>query len=110
MSSCDFAETFYINIKIIYSHSVIITYFILFYSWKSCYCGHNKRQFLLNKAGGNTLKKKCQTKLIPNKNNKEVFVLIQRAINWLNTNSYNTKIVKWETKNWGEIPADFGRK
>ena len=55
-------------------------------------------------------KKKCKTKLIPNKNNKEVFVLIQRAINWLNTNSYNTKIVKWETKKWGEIPADFGRK
>ena len=55
-------------------------------------------------------KKKCQTKLIPNKDNKEVFVLIHRAINWLNTNSYNTKIVKWETKNWGEIPADFGRK
>ena len=55
-------------------------------------------------------KKKCKTKLVPNKNNKEVFILIQRAINWLNTNSYNTKIVKWETKKWGEIPADFGRK
>ncbi|KAB4191718.1 ribonuclease H, partial [Bacteroides uniformis] len=21
-----------------------------------------------------------------------------------------TRILKWETKQWGEIPADFGRK
>ncbi len=55
-------------------------------------------------------KKKCQTKLVKNKNNKEVFDLIKRAIEWLSNNSYNTKIVKWETKHWGEIPADFGRK
>ena len=30
--------------------------------------------------------------------------------NWLKNNPYSTKIVKWETKAWGEIPADFGRK
>ncbi len=30
--------------------------------------------------------------------------------NWLRENNYETKIVKWETKAWGEIPADFGRK
>ncbi|KAA4075898.1 ribonuclease H, partial [Bacteroides ovatus] len=23
---------------------------------------------------------------------------------------YTTRILKWETKEWGEIPADFGRK
>ena len=55
-------------------------------------------------------KKKCQTKLKPNKNNKEIFILIERAINWLKSNSYETQILKWETKKWGEIPADFGRK
>ena len=55
-------------------------------------------------------KKKCQTKLKPDKNNKEVFILIERAINWLKSNSYETQILKWETKKWGEIPADFGRK
>ena len=55
-------------------------------------------------------KKKCQTKLKPNNNNKEVFILIERAINWLKSNSYETHIVKWDTKKWGEIPADFGRK
>ena len=55
-------------------------------------------------------KKKCQTKLKPNKNNKEIFILIGRAIKWLKSNSYETQILKWETKKWGEIPADFGRK
>jgi len=32
------------------------------------------------------------------------------AIEWLNNNTYTSTIVKWETKAWGEIPADFGRK
>jgi len=39
-----------------------------------------------------------------------VFELVKRAEHWLKTNSYNTPVVKWETKAWGEIPADFGRK
>ena len=55
-------------------------------------------------------KKKCNTKLKPNKQNTELFILIERATNWLKTNTYQTVIVKWETKAWGEIPADFGRK
>jgi ribonuclease HI len=42
--------------------------------------------------------------------NKKIFDLILRAENWLKTNSYKTTIIKWETKVWGEIPADFGRK
>jgi ribonuclease HI len=42
--------------------------------------------------------------------NKNLFELIERAVNWLNNNQYTTVIVKWETKAWGEIPADFGRK
>ncbi len=55
-------------------------------------------------------KKKCNTKLERNKKNKSVFDLIDRAIDWLKNNTYTTVIVKWETKAWGEIPADFGRK
>ncbi|WOD44814.1 ribonuclease H family protein [Hwangdonia lutea] len=55
-------------------------------------------------------KKKCNTKLPRNEKNKTLFELVDRAIDWLNTNSYKTVIVKWETKAWGEIPADFGRK
>ena len=55
-------------------------------------------------------KKRCQTKLVKSKENEEVFALINRAILWLKENKYSAIIKKWETKNWGEIPADFGRK
>jgi ribonuclease HI len=55
-------------------------------------------------------KKKCNTKLQRNAKNKKLFELVDRAVKWLQANSYTTTIVKWETKAWGEIPADFGRK
>ena len=55
-------------------------------------------------------KKTCNTKLERNNKNKALFELVDRAIDWLKNNSYSTVIVKWETKAWGEIPADFGRK
>ncbi len=61
-------------------------------------------------AMGWVRKKACKTKLKPNTKNNEVFELIKRAETWLKENSYSTPIVKWETKAWGEIPADFGRK
>lgn len=54
--------------------------------------------------------KKCKTKLKRNTKNEKLFGLIQRAEDWLKQNTYSTPILKWETKNWGEIPADFGRK
>jgi ribonuclease HI len=55
-------------------------------------------------------KKACNTKLERNEKNKPVFDLVERALIWLKENPYSTTIVKWETKAWGEIPADFGRK
>ncbi|MBZ9627116.1 ribonuclease H family protein [Psychroflexus sp. CAK57W] len=54
--------------------------------------------------------KKCKTKLAKNSRNEELFELIKRAEIWLKKNSFKTPILKWETKAWGEIPADFGRK
>lgn len=51
--------------------------------------------------------KKCFTKKDPS---PEVKNLIDRAEHWLKNNTYKNKILKWETKAWGEIPADFGRK
>ena len=54
--------------------------------------------------------KKCRTKLARTEQNIEVFNLIARAERWLEDNHYTTKIIKWDTPNWGEIPADFGRK
>jgi ribonuclease HI len=39
-----------------------------------------------------------------------LFGLIDRAIKWLKENDYSNEILKWESKAWGENPADFGRK
>ena len=55
-------------------------------------------------------RKKINTKLARNSYNDKLFQLIDRALIWLNNNNYPNKILKWETKYWGEIPADFGRK
>ena len=54
--------------------------------------------------------KKCKTKLPRNAQTEALFQLIERAEKWLRENTYTTPILKWETKSWGEIPADFGRK
>ncbi|MCI1681415.1 MAG: ribonuclease H family protein [Bacteroides sp.] len=54
--------------------------------------------------------KKCKTKLPRESKTEELFKLIERAEKWLKENTYSTKVLKWETKQWGEIPADFGRK
>ena len=54
--------------------------------------------------------KKCKTKLPRTQETEDLFIVIERAEKWLNENKYTTRIIKWETKKWGEIPADFGRK
>ena len=61
-------------------------------------------------AMGWVKKGKCGTKLKKGPKNAGLFELIARAEAWLANNSYITPIVKWETKAWGEIPADYGRK
>ena len=55
-------------------------------------------------------KKKCNTKLERTGRNDQIFELIERAENWLKKNTWKNPVYKWETKVWGEIPADFGRK
>ncbi len=54
--------------------------------------------------------KKCKTKLPRTPETEYLFEIIERAEKWLRENTYKTRILKWETKEWGEIPADFGRK
>jgi ribonuclease HI len=55
-------------------------------------------------------KKKANTKVVASAHNTILFDLIQRAESWLQSNSWENKIIKWNTEVWGEIPADFGRK
>ncbi len=54
--------------------------------------------------------KKARTKVSPSAVNKKLFDLIKRAEIWLQNNTWQNKLLKWETEAWGEIPADYGRK
>ncbi len=54
--------------------------------------------------------KKCKTQLERGPKTEKLFQLIERAEKWLNENKVDVPLHKWETENWGEIPADFGRK
>jgi ribonuclease HI len=55
--------------------------------------------------------KKCKTEQAKTPRNQDVFDLIARAEKWLQENEYSSiPVLKWDTENWGEIPADFGRK
>ncbi|HTJ12733.1 MAG TPA: ribonuclease H family protein [Dinghuibacter sp.] len=61
-------------------------------------------------AIGWVAQKKANTKLERTHRNAELFDVLHRAEQWLKDNSYRNPILKWETKAWGENPADFGRK
>jgi ribonuclease HI len=54
--------------------------------------------------------KKAKTKLAVTSKNTILFEMIEKAENWLKANPIKNTILKWETEDWGEIPADFGRK
>ena len=56
-------------------------------------------------------RKQCRTKLPRTPRTEELFCLIARAEAWLKNNTYaDIPLLKWETRRWGEVPADFGRK
>ena len=55
-------------------------------------------------------RKKCKTTLERNEKSEALYQLIERAEKWLRENPYQNPIIKWPTEEWGEIPADFGRK
>ena len=54
--------------------------------------------------------KQCRTKLPLTPDTAKLYDIIHRAEAWLHNNRYSTEIRKWDTDNWGEIPADFNRK
>ncbi|MDD6898239.1 MAG: RNase H family protein [Prevotella sp.] len=55
-------------------------------------------------------KMRCNTKLEHNAQTAQLHQVIQRAERWLQTHAFRVPILDWNTKQWGEIPADFGRK
>ncbi len=55
-------------------------------------------------------KQQCKTKLERTEKTEELYKLIARAEKWLRENPKHAPVLKWETSQWGEVPADFGRK
>jgi ribonuclease HI len=55
-------------------------------------------------------KKRCNTELAADEKNAPLFKLIDQAEDWLAEHTFANPILKWDTKAWGEIPADFNRK
>ena len=55
---------------------------------------------------------KCKTQINADKDSDfwRTLEAIKRAENWLKENWIKHRILKWDTEDWWEIPADFGRK
>ncbi|MDF2715200.1 MAG: ribonuclease H-related protein [Paenibacillus sp.] len=54
--------------------------------------------------------KAVSSTLVRDASTKDIWELVDRAEEWLRTNKYENKILKWQTREWGEIKADYGRK
>ena len=54
--------------------------------------------------------RQCRSKLARTDANARLFEIIGRAERWLATHPWPNALLKWKTSEWGEIPADFGRK
>ncbi|MFI2858059.1 ribonuclease H [Paenibacillus sp. JSM ZJ436] len=54
--------------------------------------------------------KKVSSTLPRDSSTTEIWELIDRAEAWLRTHTYSNKVLKWQTREWGEIKADYGRK
>ena len=78
------------------------------------YCKQNNIRVPIYSDSRNAIKwvkdKEARTNHDKTEKNKKLFEMIDRAIKWLNENKYSNQLLKWETKAWGENPADFGRK
>jgi ribonuclease HI len=55
-------------------------------------------------------KKEIASNLVRDASTEEIWTLVDRALKWLQSHTYSNAIVKWDTRKWGEIKADFGRK
>lgn len=52
-----------------------------------------------------------RSKIAPGPSNVQLMEILGRADAWLRSNGpVRNPLIKWNTEQWGEIPADFGRK
>lgn len=78
------------------------------------YCQKNKLTLPIYSDSRNAIgwvkDKEARTSHQASEKNKKLFEMIDRALKWLNQNEFSNQLLKWETRAWGENPADFGRK
>ena len=51
-----------------------------------------------------------KSKLAHTERNGKIFDMLARADRWIQSNIEYNRVIKWNTEEWGEIPADFDRK
>lgn len=54
--------------------------------------------------------KKANTTIEKNQHTQVILKLVAKAELWLANNKYENPVLKWQTREWGEIPADYQRK
>lgn len=54
--------------------------------------------------------RRVKTAIKRNPETEVVWLAIDNALEWLHRNDYQSRIIKWNTEEWGESKADFGRK
>jgi len=55
-------------------------------------------------------KRQPETKLPRTEATAEIWQLVDRAVKWLDKANFTTPVLEWDSRQWGENPADFGRK
>lgn len=55
-------------------------------------------------------RRQAHPEILRTASNGKVFELLARADRWVQTHQLTNPVIKWDTAQWGEIPADFGRK
>ncbi|MDR0649977.1 MAG: hypothetical protein LBG59_00785 [Candidatus Peribacteria bacterium] len=53
---------------------------------------------------------KCKSLLKAKQPTLDIWQTVKKAEMWLQRHKITIPLLKWETEDWGEIPADFGRK
>jgi ribonuclease HI len=55
-------------------------------------------------------KRRTESKLPRTAATTKIWQLVDRAVKWLETANFTTPVLEWDSRQWGENPADFGRK
>lgn len=48
--------------------------------------------------------------MVLGKTSEQIEAMVTAALNWLVDHEIHSRVLKWKTRAWGEVPADYGRK